>query len=162
MSYPLTTQEFQAALQLNADYRHAHFVSKVAQSVKAPVIGEELPLYKVPVVGRFVGETQGVSSETSRFYNNLQKIGEHKDPIKRMKEDGEFDKLNAYKAEHPEIRLEDEANRISRLVSDSDKRRRKAIEEGNREEVKRQEDRKKTLMNAFNSKVKAKLEQPQP
>jgi hypothetical protein len=32
MSYPLTTQEFQAALQLNADYRHAHFVSKVAQS----------------------------------------------------------------------------------------------------------------------------------
>lgn len=32
MSYEITPQEFAAAQQLNADYRHAHFVSKVCQS----------------------------------------------------------------------------------------------------------------------------------
>jgi hypothetical protein len=131
---------------------------KVAQTIESGFSGESLPMHKIPVAGRFVGETKGVSSEVGRFYRNLEIIGEHKDPIKRMQEDGQHELVKAYLDENPIAGLEDEAGRVSRLVSDVDKLRRKAIERGDKAEVKRLEDRKKTLMNFFNAKASARLQ----
>jgi hypothetical protein len=131
---------------------------KVAQTIESGFSGESLPMHKIPVAGRFVGETKGVTSEVGRFYRNLEIIGEHKDPIKRMQEDGQREMLKEYLAENPIARLEDEAGRVSREVSEIDKLRRKAIERGDKEEVKRLEDRKKTKMNVFNSKAHARLQ----
>ncbi len=49
---------------------------KLMQTVAAPLTGDELPMHKVPFVGRIVGTTRGVSGQSERFYENVREINE--------------------------------------------------------------------------------------
>jgi hypothetical protein len=59
---------------------------KVASTVASPFNGEELPAYKVPLLGRLYGSTEGHSGQSDKFYENITRANEVEGEIKgRMK-----------------------------------------------------------------------------
>jgi hypothetical protein len=63
-------------------------VSKTAATVSAPFTGEELPPYKMPLVGRLYGSTAGYSGQSEKFYENVTRANEAKNEIKGRLKDG--------------------------------------------------------------------------
>ncbi|MDD2990618.1 MAG: hypothetical protein PHI64_16880 [Zoogloea sp.] len=61
---------------------------KGEQTVSSLFSGEELPTYKIPLLGRFYGDTQGQSSEGTRYYANLKELHLHKAEIEGRRKDG--------------------------------------------------------------------------
>ncbi len=49
-------------------------LGKFAQTISAPINGDELPVHKIPLVGRIVGSTAGVSGQSERFYENIRAL----------------------------------------------------------------------------------------
>ena len=41
--------------------------SKLVTTVEKTITGEDLPTYKIPLYGRFVGETKGAAAESNKF-----------------------------------------------------------------------------------------------
>lgn len=120
---------------------------KVAQTVSATAKGEELPKYKIPVVGRFIGETTGVGPESGKYYSNLERIGAHKDPIKRMREDGKNKEVMAYYRDNPEARLIVVADSTQRDISELKTIKRKLEKKGESQD----------RINVVNEQIKAKM-----
>lgn len=129
-------------------------LSKASQTVASAVTGEELPLFKIPVVGRFISETDGVSSQVSKMYRNLERVGAHHDPLNRMREEGVD--TSAYLAEHPEATLTKDADRVTRRIGDLNKQKRNAVTAGDKDRVKAIEAQIKTTASLFNSKVQSR------
>lgn len=84
--------------------------SKVEQSLKASVRGEALPTYKIPLVGRFIGNAEGQASEGSAFYANVDKLNEIETEAKGLKEAGKSQEARALLASKPEAYLIAQAN----------------------------------------------------
>lgn len=63
-------------------------LSKIEQTAVSSVTGEELPIYKVPLVGRFIGTTGGKAGEAGQFYANASKLNRLETEIKGLEEDG--------------------------------------------------------------------------
>ncbi|HNF63841.1 MAG TPA: hypothetical protein PKZ20_19105, partial [Rhodocyclaceae bacterium] len=63
-------------------------VSKTAATVSAPFTGEELPPYKMPLVGRLYGSTAGHSGQSEKFYENVTRANEAENEIKGRAKDG--------------------------------------------------------------------------
>jgi len=61
---------------------------KLASTVAAPFTGEELPAYKIPLVGRLYGETSGAAGQADRFYDNVTRANEAENEIKGRAKDG--------------------------------------------------------------------------
>jgi len=131
-------------------------VSKLGQMGESAITGEELPLYKIPLVGRFVGTTEGQAAASSRFYNNLKKIGEHDTELKGLKSAGRAGEYREYLADHPEAVLAKPADQIYRDVRKLVKAKREAVAAGvSRERVKLMEMQISSRMTEFNNRVKA-------
>ncbi|NMD19133.1 MAG: hypothetical protein GYA76_02465, partial [Verrucomicrobia bacterium] len=128
---------------------------KVAQTVTTTAKGEELPMYKIPVVGRFAGETTGVGPESGKYYDNLQRVGEHADPIKRMREDRKNAEVMEYFKAHPEARLIHAADKAQRDISELRTVKRKLEKaEAPQERINAISEQIKTRMRMFNNQVK--------
>lgn len=103
-------------------------ISKVWQTGRAELTGEELPTYKIPLVGRLIGDTQEQSAQSSKFYNNIRTINEHKAEVDGRREKGED--VTDYLAENPEAQLTNLAKVTEKRVSNLRKLRRKLLEDG--------------------------------
>jgi len=65
---------------------------KLAQTVAAPFTGDELPVHKIPLAGRLVGSTAGVSGQSARFYENIRTLNGVEREIKGLaKNNGDVD-----------------------------------------------------------------------
>jgi hypothetical protein len=120
---------------------------------------EDIPSYRVPLAGKFYGETGSPAAVTDQFYKNINMLAERESTIKRMREK----KLDptAYKAEHPETRVINDANNLEGKISKLNKTRRELLEKPQtpevKAEIKRIEEQKTRNMKEFNERVK-KLE----
>jgi len=129
-------------------------LGKAAQTAKTPLTGEELPLYKVPVLGRFFGETKGGAAVAGKFYGNIEKIGAHADPIKQRTETGDRALVAKYYADHPESKLLKTADEYQKTIADLNKAKRRLIAEGaDKSRVRALEERAKLVMMKFNAAV---------
>lgn len=125
---------------------------KAQQSVKAMYTGEDLAPHKIPLVGRFYGDSSGQSSQDNAFYSNLKRINEVEAELKGRRKDGL--PIDEFKAENPEYRLVERANLIERLVSKQRKLKSDLIErDAPREQVKAIDERITKLMAGFNQRV---------
>ena len=129
-------------------------LGKVLTTAEVLTTGEDLPPHKIPLVGRFYGDTTGQSSEASKFYGTLEKLSEHKGALDRMKDAHDVEAYREYAKEHPEIRLYARAARVQREMASLRKLKRKMIERNaDRAKVRQIEDRMRTLMTRFNQSV---------
>lgn len=131
-------------------YREA---SKAVQYVKSKITGEEVPAYRVPIVGQFHGEVGQPAAIASKFYENVTRLTDHENTIKGLKED----KLPTaeYKAKHPEARLWPKANSVENQINAINKQKREAIKDNKPKEfIKRLDDKKTRIMKQFNDEVK--------
>ncbi len=130
---------------------------KAEQTASSVLSGEELPMHKIPLFGRFIGDTTGQSSQGASFYANLRELNEHEAEIKGRRSSGE--NVAEYYAENPEARLIGMANRIEREVSELRKQKRKLIEsDASPDRIKLIEQRITARMKLLNEKVKAMKE----
>ncbi len=127
-------------------------VSKVEQTVRAVVSGQDLPPYKIPIVGRLYGDAKSQSSQASRFYDNLRELAGHEAEIKGRKKAG--GNVGAYLKENPEARLWEQANQTERIVSRLRKEREKMQKDGApAQHIRAKEARIAKIMLEFNERV---------
>lgn len=129
-------------------------VGKIATTVETMFSGEELPEYKMPLIGRFYGATDGQSSQGNAFYTNLRVMNEHEATIKGLRKDHKGREAMEYIRDNPESRLFQAANQAERRVSELRKMKRKAMEAGaGKERVKLIENRITSEMLKLNQRV---------
>jgi hypothetical protein len=130
-------------------------LGKIAQVATSTVSGEELPMHKIPLVGRFVGTTEGQSAEASKFYNNLRELGEHKAELDGLKKDKKGKEYSAYLKANKEARLVPMAEQIHRDVAKLNSQKRDAIKAGvSRERIKVMDMQIAARMRVLNKRVK--------
>ncbi len=101
-------------------------LSKAATTVEKTITGEELPSYKIPLVGRFYGETKSSAAESGRFYKNMEKLNKHENEIKGRRESKQ--PLGDYLKDNPEARLAPMARKVYQDVRELRKRREALID----------------------------------
>ena len=117
---------------------------------------EDIPSYRVPIAGKFYGETGSPAAVTDQFYKNVNRLAEREGTIKRMQEK----KLSTttYKADHPETSLIQTANNLENQISKLNKTRRTLLAKPQtpqvKAEIKRLEEQKTRQMKDFNERVK--------
>jgi hypothetical protein len=134
-------------------------ISKAATTVEKTITGEELPSYKIPLAGRFYGETKSSAAESGRFYKNMEKLNKHENEIKGRRENKQ--PLGDYLQENPEARLAPMARKVYQDVRDLRKRREALLErDASRESIQAVEKMITRKMQVLNERVKA-LEESQ-
>jgi hypothetical protein len=135
-------------------------VSKLQQSGTAMVTGEDLPIHKVPLVGRFYGDTDTQSAQSGKFYSAINKLNIHEQQIKGLRKDGRGAEVAEYMRKNPEARLFMAANAAEREVQKLRGIKRDMVKDGApADQVKAIEQRINDRMTRFNEAVKRLREQ---
>jgi hypothetical protein len=123
--------------------------SKVEQAIVSLFTGEDLPLYKRPILGRFYGDANSQAGQSGKFYSNLAHVQEVEAGLEgRMKDRLPIDK---FKLENREYRMISEAKNVDKELRKLRSDKRKLIEQGGKKEVvKRIEERITMIMQNFN------------
>ena len=134
--------------------------SKLQQSGSAMFSGEDLPIYKVPLVGRFYGDTDTQSAQSGKFYSAINKLNVHEAEIKGLRKNGKGAEAAAYIQENPESRLFVAANFAEREVQKLRAAKRDLIaKDAPADAVKALETRINERMTRFNQAVQRLREQ---
>jgi hypothetical protein len=131
-------------------------VMKAAQYVGSVAAGEtaEVPTYKVPVIGKFLGETNSPAAISATFYDNVTRLAKHEHEIKQLIKNKE--PTAEYKADNPEWRYYNRANYLENQISQINHQIKVAQERDRPEEtIQKMKDRKTAMMKKFNEQVKA-------
>lgn len=127
---------------------------KAEQTVTSTVTGEDLPPHKVPILGRFYGDTKGNSGVSAKFYDNLKDLNAHESEIKGRRADG--GDVISYVRENPEATLVQLANRVERDVQALRKRKRELLErDAGKEVIQQIEAQISNKMKLLNGRVSA-------
>ncbi|NML24337.1 LPD38 domain-containing protein [Zoogloea dura] len=125
---------------------------KGEQTVSSLFSGEELPTHKIPLLGRFYGDTRGQSSEGARYYANLKEIHLHRAEIEGRRKDG--GDVAGYLEENPAARLGMAGPlKVEGEVRKLRESKRDALEKGQAARVKMIDARITALMKQFNERV---------
>jgi hypothetical protein len=131
-------------------------IMKTGQTIKAAGTGEDLPAYRVPLLGRFYGETESNAAESQRFYNNITRMADHENEIKGRIKNKES--VASYYRDNPEARLYQQANAIENQINALNKQKKDFIERDlPKDRIKRIENQKALIMKRFNDQL-AKFE----
>jgi len=161
---PAGTQHTKGALSPTAD-QIDYFIGQITGGVgrelmkagefakSKAITQEEVPAYKLPIVGRFYGEADSPAATRSRFYENVTEMAKHEHEIKGLRKDRvsptEYIKAN------PEARLWQRANNVENQIVKLNKEKRAMIErDAPREALKRKEDEILKKMTEFNNQVR--------
>lgn len=127
-------------------------ITKTAQAVTSKITGEELPPHKIPLIGRFYGDTKGHSAEASKFYDNLKRLNGHKLEIEGRREHKED--VSEYLRENKDAMLIKAGEKMQRRVSELNKMKRALIEkDAPKERIKMIEERVAEEMKSLNDRM---------
>jgi hypothetical protein len=127
---------------------------KLTTSIEKTATGEDLPPYKIPLYGRFVGETKSSAAESNKFYKNMERLNRLDLEVKGRREDRE--PIGDFMRENPETRLLPLANKTYKDVQALRKRREALLEKGAPKESIQAVERMITRrMQVLNDRVKA-------
>jgi hypothetical protein len=125
---------------------------KAEQTVKSGITGEELPAYRIPLVGRFYGETQSNAAESQRFYDNIIKMADYENEVKGRIKNKE--PVAEYLRENPQARFWQTANNVENQINALNKQKKEFIEKGlPKDRIKRIENQKAVIMKRFNDQL---------
>jgi hypothetical protein len=127
-------------------------IIKTGTTAEALLTGEDLPTYKVPLVGRFVGNSKGQAPQGGKFYNNLIKLNKLENEIIGRDKDGKD--VGAFIADNPEIEFITYGKKAYKGILDLRKQKREMVEaEASREEIKAIDDEITNIMTEFNQTI---------
>jgi len=127
---------------------------KTTEYVRSKFTGEEVPSYRVPIVGKLYGETESPAAISAKFYDNVTRMAEHENEIKSLIKNKE--KTADYKTENPEWRFYNRANYLENQITQINQQKKLLRERDAPEErIKKLDERKTALMKKFNDQVKA-------
>lgn len=126
---------------------------KIEQFATSKASGEELPPYKVPLLGRFYGDAKAGASESNRFYENVTRLNKHENEIKGRQKARE--PVSDYLRDNPEARLYQQANRVERDVQELRAKKRQLLErDASKESIKLIEQRITARIKQLNDRVR--------
>lgn len=128
-------------------------IVKTFTTIESILTGEDLPMYKIPLAGRFVGSSSGQAPQAGKFYNNLAKLNNINRGIEgRVKDELDVD---AYLEKNPEYQFIDYGKRADRAITKLKKYKRELVKEGaSRDEVKLIDEQMTSIMTEFNNTLK--------
>ncbi len=100
---------------------------KANQVITTPFTGDELPAYKIPLIGRVYGNTSGPAAQSEQFYANVRELNEVHNEMKGLAKRG-GDSLEAYRKSEPLTGLAGYADDYQRRVSGLRKMRADVVE----------------------------------
>ena len=103
-------------------------VSKAVGVAGSLARGEDFPLHRVPLVGRFTGNIEETAAERDRFYRNVRDLNMLEAELKGRRQHGED--VTGFLQDHPEARLAKQAGQVEREVSHLQRRKRDLIKRG--------------------------------
>lgn len=127
---------------------------KVNQTLAATVTGDELPPYKVPLLGRLYGNTRGPAGQSEQFYANVKTLNEIENEIKGRYRNGQD--AGSYRDSEPLSSLVPLANAMEGQVRKLREIRRNLTErkpEGYQERVREVDQRIGQAMERLNAEV---------
>jgi hypothetical protein len=129
---------------------------KLEQTAASAVSGETLPPHKIPLAGRFYGDTTGQSSQGNQFYTNIRLLNEHQNQIKGMLKEGKD--VTKYRRENPESALISQGNYAERAVQKLRRQKRTLMknDQTHPAEIERIEYRITEVMRQLNDNVRLK------
>lgn len=127
---------------------------KVNQTLSSTVTGDELPPYKIPLVGRLYGNTRGPAGQSGKYYENIRLLNEIENEFKgrlRNRED-----VNEFRESEPLVKLIGMGNNTENVVRRLREQRRRLVERqdpGYQERVKEIDVRIGEVMGKLNQEV---------
>mgnify|MGYP003392968753 CR=1 FL=1 len=91
-------------------------LAKLASAASTVAKGDELPLHKVPLLGKLAGTTEGASIEKGLFYDNLKALNQHHNAIEGYQKSGRVTQAKEYLKEHPEASVYAKAHHVQTLL----------------------------------------------
>lgn len=122
---------------------------KIADFVSDQIQDTDTAPYKIPFVGRFVGDTKAQANIKTRFYQNVITLANYENEIKGRAKDGKS--VEEFMKEHPEARFYGAINTIENEISKINKMRKALVERGaSKQELEHIDALKYDMMNQFN------------
>ena len=128
----------------------------------------ELPTYRIPLLGRFYGDATGKSSEAAKFYSNLKRINGHQRELKGLRSekdlapDAKAARIAEYMRENPEARLALFTQRLESDLAQAKKLKKDMEERGASKDALKAADARITgLMATLNKRVDALRNAPE-
>jgi len=129
---------------------------KAVEAAASPVTGQEIPSYRMPLVGKMYGETQSPAAIQDKFYKNVTMMADHENEIKGLIKDKKSPA--EYMKDNPEARLWSSANSLENRANAMNKQRKMLIDKNApQERIDEINQRKIKMMKDFNDRV-AKLQ----
>lgn len=127
-------------------------VLNTLSTAKAAVTGEDLPNYKIPIVGRMIGDKNEAAAVSNRFYATLKEMNGYQRTLKGMEEKG--DDITQYLEENPVAEFSEEAADYEREISALKKEKKQLVEEGaSQEDIAAVTEEMQQLMAEFNQRA---------
>ncbi|MBF0260269.1 MAG: strawberry notch family protein [Magnetococcales bacterium] len=127
--------------------------SKASQALTGLATGEEVPMHKIPLVGRLVGSASDVAARRNAFYDNLKEVSMHGEEVEGRRKHHED--ASGYLKEHPDARLSVYAGQAERQVQDLNRRKRDLLRgDASSERVRLIDMQIDRVMDRFNERVK--------
>jgi len=128
-------------------------VMKATGAIKALATGEELPSYKVPLVGKLYGNTESPANIASKFYENVTQLANYENEIKGRQKNRE--NVGQFLREHPEARLYQRANQLENQITQINRDKKELQErKAPQKQIEALDKRKTMLMDKFNKDYK--------
>lgn len=135
----------------------AREIIKVQQTAGTALSGEELAPYKIPLLGRFYGDTNSSAAESGKYYENLKEVYAHKSEMDGRRKAGES--VAEYMRENPGSKLVPLATATTRDIDRLKDQKKLLIDRGApTEQVRAIEERIKERMRQFNARIEAATE----
>lgn len=127
-------------------------IIKAGTTVDALISGEDLPSYKIPLLGRFYGDAASQSSQGAKFYKNITELNKIENELKGRAKNHED--VNSFKENNPEYRAIVTARISLEQVQNLRKRQRAMVEKGeDKEKIKDIDEKITMIMTRLNTKV---------
>jgi len=126
-------------------------LSKIEQTTFGVARGEAVPTFKIPLVGRFIGNAGSQASEGTAFYANVEKANAIETEVKGMKKDGKNIEAQALMKSKPEGYLIAQANAAERQIQALRREKRVMLDQGaDRDAIKAMEVKITAVMTRLN------------
>ena len=130
-------------------------IGKLGSIASTASKGEELPTHKIPLVGRFIGNTKESAAVSSHYYENLTKMNEHAMELKDLRMHPDHGSVADYFKENPDARLVPMSNSVNGIINGLNQQKKLALDRGMPEErVKQINNQIQVQMKRLNDRIK--------